>query len=177
MFPVEPIQETHKLHMRHLLEPTEEMKLFLQTTLDNLFLRPREYAVIHVRSGDGYLNKTINLFSQKYIQQLSLCLSDFLLNETKEKLTCLLLADNNEIKHQLAELFPRLMILCHPITHLGEGVVLQTENVRNTMLDFYLLACASSIFAVSNSRHGSGFSYWCAVTFDIPYKCKYLKSN
>ena len=61
-----------------------------------------------------------------------------------------------------------------PITHFGEGVVLEEEKVKNTLLDFYLLSLASAILSYSHYEHGSGFSYWCAKTFDIPYTCKYI---
>ena len=63
----------------------------------------------------------------------------------------------------------------NPITHFGEGVVLEEEKVKNTMIDFYLLSHSKSIFSYSVNKHGSGFSYWCAKTFNIPYVCKYVQ--
>jgi len=60
------------------------------------------------------------------------------------------------------------------ITHFGEGVVLEEERVKNTMIDFYLLSLSAAIFSYSSYKHGSGFSYWCAQTYNIPYVCKYI---
>ena len=62
-----------------------------------------------------------------------------------------------------------------PITHFGEGVILEEEKVKNTLIDFYLLSQSKSIFSYSAYQHGSGFSYWCAKTFNIPYVCKYVQ--
>ena len=49
----------------------------------------------------------------------------------------------------------------------------ETSQLR-LMIDFYLLSLSREIFAFSAYKHGSGFSYWCAKTYDIPYVCKYI---
>jgi hypothetical protein len=74
----------------------------------------------------------------------------------------------------IVERFPEIKLLFNEITHFGEGVVLEEEKVKNTMIDFYLLSFASEIFSYSAYKHGSGFSYWCAKTYDIPYVCKLI---
>ena len=55
-----------------------------------------------------------------------------------------------------------------------EFIVLEEEKVKNTIIDFYLLSLSNSINSYSSYEHGSGFSYWCAKTYDIPYSCKYI---
>ena len=82
--------------------------------------------------------------------------------------------DNNEIKLLINEKFPSIKTFFKRITHLGEANVLERENVKNTMLDFYLLSYTNSIYSFTCYPHGSGFSYWCAQTYNIPYKCKYI---
>ena len=87
----------------------------------------------------------------------------------------LLIADSNDVKKIVENYFPNFKILMNPITHFGEGVVLEEEKVKNTLIDFYLLSRSKSIFSYSAYKHGSGFSYLCAKTFNIPYVCKYIQ--
>jgi hypothetical protein len=87
----------------------------------------------------------------------------------------LLIADNNEIKYLLCEIFPNFKSIYKEITHLGEGKVLERNKIKNTMLDFYLMANSNSINSFTGYVHGSGFSLWCATTYNIPYTCKYIK--
>jgi hypothetical protein len=60
------------------------------------------------------------------------------------------------------------------ITHLGEGVELDNEKVKNTLLDLYLISNANQILSYSVYEHGTGFSKWLAETYNIPYTCKYI---
>ena len=94
----------------------------------------------------------------------------------KEK-SILLISDNNEIKLLLNDEFPNIKFLIYNITHIGEGVELETKKVENTMLDFYLMSNSSAIYSLTSYPHGSGFSYWCAKMYGIPYKCKYVKPS
>ena len=87
----------------------------------------------------------------------------------------LLISDNNLIKYYVLQKYPAICSVFNDITHIGEGIVLEEEKVKNTMLDFYLMSFANEIFAYSVYEHGSGFSYWCAKTYDIPYSCKYIR--
>ena len=70
--------------------------------------------------------------------------------------------------------FPEIKIILREITHFGEGIILEEEKVKNTLVDFYLLSFANQIISFSEYKHGSGFSYWCAKTFDVPYISKYI---
>ena len=54
-----------------------------------------------------------------------------------KNINILLIADNNEIKLLLNDEFPSIKFLVYNITHIGEGVELETEKVRNTMTDFF----------------------------------------
>ena len=88
----------------------------------------------------------------------------------------MIIADNNEVKILLKKELPEMKIILNEITHLGEGVMLEEEKVKHTLIDFYLLSFSNNIISFSCNEHGSGFSYWCAVTFDIPYVSKFINS-
>ena len=141
-------------------------------TLGEVNLSIKEYNVIHVRSGDRYLKNDINVFSNRYIEKLMVAIrSDMHFNGQKY----LIIADNNAIKIALKNTFPDFKILLKDITHFGEGVVLEEEKVKNSLVDFYLLSLSKSIFSYSCYEHGSGFSSWCAKTYNIPYMCRLVK--
>ena len=169
-YPTQPVSTAAKIYMRKVLEPTDEMKITVNNILNDLELVPKEYSVIHIRSGDSYLNKNNSIFKKDYVKKL---LENISLNIVCDK-KYLLISDNNYIKKMIVERFPEIKLLFNEITHFGEGVVLEEEKVKNTMIDFYLLSSASEIFSYSAYKHGSGFSYWCAKTYDIPYVCKLI---
>ena len=178
----------NKEYIKNILEPIPEIKVCVKNILDELKLGAKRYIVIHIRAGDEFLkNEQYNAvdFNSAYITKI--------VNHIKKDISYiemngagagagagsttnhfLLIADNNAIKHILKEHFPYFKILIKPITHFGEGVVLEEEKVKNTLIDFYLLSFAKGILSYSTYKHGSGFSYWCAKTFDVPYCCKYV---
>jgi len=172
-FPMEDnIPEKHKEYMKSILETTQEMKQYVYDTLGELKLSIKEYNVIHVRSGDTYLKNERNTFGAKYIEKLKVAIrSDIRFNGQEY----LIVADNNYIKIALKNIFPSFKIFIKEITHFGEGVVLEEEKVKNSLVDFYLLSFAKAIFSYSYYEHGSGFSCWCAKTYNIPYMCRHVK--
>jgi hypothetical protein len=182
-FPRHPtLSVKNKEYMRTMLEPIDEMKFLIQHTLQEMQLSCKNYIVIHIRAGDGYLKNETDAFSDDYIRRLvshiqfdiHRCRQRGSTNMNHMNQHYLLMADNNRIKTLLHEYFPDFKMVMKPITHFGEGVILEEEKVINTLLDFYLLSFAGAIFSYSHYEHGSGFSYWCAKTFDIPYQCKYI---
>ena len=170
-FPIDEISEKNKAYMRKILEPTNEIKLIINQTLHDLNVTFKEYIVIHIRTGDSYLKEEKNTFTNGYISNLI----NNIKNDINSENNYLLIADSNDVKKNIQKYFPNFKILMNPITHFGEGVVLEEEKVKNTMIDFYLLSFAKSIFSYSAYKHGSGFSYWCAKTFNIPYVSKYVQ--
>jgi len=172
MFPYDEICEDHKKYMRDLLQPTEEIQLYVDSTLETLEVYKNCYSVIHIRSGDKYLNDDTKMFDTAYFKKLVYEVN--ILISYNPDISYLLIADNNEIKLLLVERFPCLKSIFKSITHIGEGTVLEREKVKNTMLDFYLMANANSINSYTCYAHGSGFSYWCATTYNIPQKCMFI---
>ena len=109
-------------------------------------------------------------FESLYFDSVKNEISKFI--ENNNSVNVLLIADNNNIKLLLNNIFPNIKFLIHDITHIGEGTRLQENKVKNTMIDFFLMANSSSIFSLTSYTHGTGFSYWCSKIFNIPYECK-----
>ncbi len=48
------------------------------------------------------------------------------------------------------------------------------EGLKDTLLDFYLLAYSNSTTAFTHYQHGTGFSSECSKLFDVPYQLIYI---
>ena len=64
-----------------------------------------------------------------------------------------------------------------PITHLGYNLLVKYDAVKNTLVDFYLMSQSRHIYSYSVYTHGSGFSKWCAVLYNIPYETYYINND
>jgi len=181
------ISENHKQTLRRLLEPSDLMKNVVSSELASLGLFPHKYAVIHIRSGDTQFNlKNTNpntnpnpsrpndnlIHSSPYLEKLFNEIRNLLMKCGGHNI--LLNSDSNELKQILKKKYPGLKILLRSITHLGEGVALDRVKIQNTLSDFYLLSFSNAVYSFSCYEHGTGFSQWCATTYNIPYFCKYV---
>jgi hypothetical protein len=160
--------------MRDILKPSQEMKEYVVSTLEIFELTENNYISIHIRSGDNYLNCGDKQFNLTYLTNITN--SIITLVDKHPKAYFLLIADNKSIKRYLSnKKIHRLYTIFNEIGHFGENSQLDRNQVKNTMLDFYLFAHSSIIYAFSAYDHGSGFSWWCAKTYGIPYSCKIIK--
>lgn len=173
-YPLKNISEKSKAYMRSILNPVDKIKIIVQQTLHQVGLNFKNYIVFHIRSGDAYLKTDNKIFYQKYLDKIKIEVELYMAINGYNNY--LVIADNNDIKLFLKKEFPQIKIILKEITHFGEGVVLEEDKVKNTLIDFYLLSFANKIVSFSAYKHGSGFSFWCAKTFDIPYISKYISN-
>jgi len=181
MFPEDDeITKNDKIYIQKMLQPSVEMSEYVDEMLKLLCFKKNMYSVVHIRSGDKFLCENSKFFARDYLNKIvdevfNIFNNNNNNNNNNNSCDYLLVADNNEIKVLLMEMYPNLKSLILDITHLGEGVVLERQKVKNTLLDFYLLANSRAIYSFTSYPHGTGFSYWCAKTYEIPYSCKYIK--
>lgn len=168
--------------MRSFFHPTKEIEQQVDSTLQHFSLLKHSFIVLHIRSGDKYLNDKYKLFDTQYFKNIRKEIHSILhsFTNSREKNIMigkhiLLIADNNEIKLLLQKEFPFIKFLMNDITHTGENIVLEQKKLQNTMVDFFLMSNASFIYSFTIYPHGSGFSYWCAKMYDIPYQCKWIE--
>lgn len=172
-FPVFNVSSEHREKMRRILEPNSEVLSYTDVVLQNLALKKKQYTVIHIRFGDQHLVNNETILESRKLEILKRELTH-LLGTNGNGENYLLLADNNSIKQYLLGLFPFLKTFFKGITHFGEGVSLEREKVRNTLVDFYLISYSRRVYSFSTYAHGSGFSYWGALTYEIPHTCKFI---
>ena len=171
-----PIYKTTKNEIdiiKKLLEPTFKMSSYVEDKLSQLNLINKKFIVIQIRSGDEYINdKNKNNFFSEYLNNIYSFINNF--NPTHNDV--FLIADNNRIKYLIHQKFPQIKILFNNITHIGNSNDSHKEELKNTLLDFYIMSKSSSIFSITSYLHGSGFSYWCSQIYNVPYNCVYFKN-
>jgi len=172
LFPYDPISVSQIEKICSIFEPSREIKEYVDLMMEQISIIKKQFLIFHIRSGDSYLKNESKKFSLHYLEIIKNEIIEIIFKNNNTDF--LLIADNNEIKLLLQQSFPKLKFILHDITHLGEGVLLETEKIKNTLLDFYLMSYSSSIYAFTSYPHGSGFSYWSAKMYNIPYKCKYI---
>ena len=168
-FPNNIINEKHRAIIKNMLTPIDSLEQLVDDTLILLTLSKQNYEIIHIRLGDTVLTQNDSHLDIKQLQEILNYLNYF-----DNNIKCLLISDNEYIKKIIVWKYPFIKTLNYQITHTGENLVIDEDKLRNTMLEFYLMSHSSNIVAYSVYGHGSGFSKWCAETYNIPYVCKYL---
>ena len=198
-YPDKQIQQKHKDIIKQMLIPSNLLEKKILYTFNELKLTKYNFATIHIRLGDKYFKKddtkednfiivdeniknncAISIDSDEEDEDQSKIdfIIEFIENYTKNniknnKFDLLLIADNEHIKKILVEKFPFIKITLNKIVHTRENNE-EAEDLINTMIEFYLMSYSKEIHAFSIYEHGSGFSRWCAETYNIPYKCTFL---
>lgn len=169
VFPIQPISEENKTTVFKLILPNYRMNVYIEDILNQLKLQKYIYKAIHIRYGDNYMiqKNGMKLFKKDVIQKL---LSQ-IQNIINPKDNYIMLSDCPFIKKYILERIPNIKCVFKEITHLGEGVLLTDNSIKDTLLDFYLLSYSNAIYSFSNYQHGSSFSKWCAITYNIPFTC------
>jgi hypothetical protein len=168
-YPTTKIDNDHKYFMKQIIKPTDELSILVDKKILNLKLTKYNFIVIHIRFGDNYLvNKNTNIEWNK------LNIITTKLKKVSPSKDYLLISDNNIIKKYIISQYPFIKTHFSEITHTAQGDNTDIIKLENTMIDFYLISYATKIMAFSVYMHGTGFSQWCAETYDIPYSCQFL---
>ena len=160
-------------YLKSQLLPNQIMVEYINQAFEQLKLEKNAYAVLHLRTGDQYLSKNEVIDSQ-FIHNINKHIDKIIVPGKKY----LLLSDNNVLKQHLKHR-PNFYVLFNKIEHLGGEISLKgqentgtkdSDGVKNTMLEFYLMSFSNSILSMSVYDHISGFSKYCSEIFNIPFK-------
>ena len=171
-FPLFNIKQEEIEFIKQRLQPNPAMKTDIEQEMTTLNLASKQFSVIHIRSGDAFLLKSgaNKEQSKNWIDKMFSLLTPILQDKTTNYL---ILSDSNQLK-LLFKKYDNCIVQIKPITHLGIGNITD-ENVKNTMMDFYLMSHSNKIFSISIYGHGTGFSKWCSILNNIPYKIIQIK--
>jgi len=160
----------HKKLIKEKLEPNEEVSTIVENILSNINYTKNDYILIHIRTGDTDGNtidtKSCNTNLLNNIYEKIKFYEEYL---NKNKI--FVVSDNTYVKTKLKEKY-NFECLLNNISHFADKNA-SIESYKNTYIDFLLLSYSKQIISFSiydNSKgHGSGFSYWPSVIYDIPY--------
>ena len=162
------ILEQHKIKIRELFEPVYELQMKVDDMLTSLNLIKYKYKIIHIRLNDDSFNGDYINFTDK--QTINIINT---INAIKKTTTddIFLLCSNNVFKKHIIQQTPNIKTIFSEISHIGESTIATDDSLINTLIDFYIMSYSNHIYSFSVYEHGSGFSKWCAVMYNIPYIC------
>lgn len=167
--PVYPVQEIGREIIKSKIRPNMEIETSIQTLLTSFNLKPYNYEIIHIRTGDKYLLNKKKLDYETFKKYVI-----FLKRYTNPHSSYILISDNVELKSKLkkSNIFNNFCIDdTTTICHTGENCIKTDESLKNTVIDFFIMSKSTNIISISlKSRGGTGFSSLCSTLFNIPYK-------
>jgi hypothetical protein len=160
VWPIFKIPRRVSCSIRNNLEPTRECEMAIQSTLDGL----KDYRVIHVRAGDILSFKTdIGDVMPHTQNDIIKNLSVIEKIKAQSNIPCLVMSDSFEIKQIIAE---RWGIKSTP--SIPAHLTLETGNVLDTLVDFFILSRARAVYQFSVHHWGSGFSDSVNWLYNVP---------
>lgn len=165
----EYITDIHKEKIANIFKPTNYLNDKITHAMNEINLNKYKFKVIHIRTEDEFLNNNIILNNR--INYIIYTLRS-VISQTYDDL--FLISNNNYLKNMLLHKLPKLKTIIYNISHIADKHI-NDEQLINTLKDFYIMSNSNSIYSFSVYNHGSGFSKWCATTYNIPYVCYLLK--
>ena len=168
---------------RDIIIPKIEPKDFILEMLDNKLdmykLKRNQYGIIHIRAGDYFMNIKKNVdshkhqISVKHVNDIIRFISTYC---SKEK-QYIVVGDSDKIKKIISSNFNNIINFDTHITHLGEDDNINDKALIETILDFNVMRFSNIIISFTAYAHGSGFSKYCAVVYNIPFNQIVLKPH
>lgn len=182
----EEISLKHKLQMRNILTPNKLIHNEISALGTRLNLPYKTYTTIHIRSGDNEdlsknsentSNTSTNSSNNGIIPSnettISLIIRYLQNRDINSNNKYLLLVDSEYVKKEILKIYPYFKTTQGEIVHTKTS----QSKLKDTMIEFYLMALSKNIMAFSVYTHGSGFSKWCAETYNIPYSIHLIREQ
>ena len=150
------------------IEPNDHLLKMLDNTLKIFNLSRNGYAVIHIRCGDHCMNIKYEYDSEKHIissKHLNDIIESIKKYSNKNK-KYILIGDSNYFKQEIVKKLPHLHALNNKICHTAHKT---DVPALDTLIDFYLMRYSKQIISFSAYGHGSGFSSYCSIIYNIPF--------
>jgi len=162
------IKNHHTEKVAEILKPNDYLYNKIMFSMDKLKLNKSNFKVIHIRYEDDENCKNTNnriMYILNIIKSIILKTDDDIF----------LISNKKFIKARLIQEIPKIKTIFNNTTHIACRETNNEENLINTLQDFYIMSNSNYIYSFSAYIHGSGFSKWCAVTYNIPYICYLLE--
>jgi hypothetical protein len=160
------ILDSEKALIRSKIQPNPEMETYITDSLTRLGVTGA-YTSIHVRLDDAVCFPHAVGTSQATLNtQLMDDLVAAVRSKVQEGKTYVLVSSNTRVKEALTG--GNILSLPTAICHIGQNQEPTDEQLRDTLLDFYLMSRSAEILAFS-TYHRTGFSLECSNIYNIPY--------
>jgi hypothetical protein len=160
------ILDSEKALIRSRIQPTAEMETYITDSLTRLGVTG-PYTTIHVRLDDAVCFPHAVGSSQA---TLNTTLMEDLVASVRSKIdqskTYVLVSSSTAVKDALTG--GNILSLPTAICHIGQNQEPTDEQLKDTLLDFYLMSRSVEILAFTTYER-TGFSLECANIYGIPY--------
>jgi len=160
------ILDSEKAFIRSRLQPTSEMETYIVESMIRLGVS-RPFTTLHVRLDDAVCFPHAIGTSQA---TLNTQLLEDLVTAVRAKIdptkTYVLVSSNTRVKDALTG--ENIKSIPTAICHIGQNQTPTEEQLRDTLLDFFLMSRSEEILAFSTYQR-TGFSLECANIYGIPY--------
>jgi len=158
--------DSEKAFIRSKIQPTSEMETYITDSLTRLGVTGA-YTTLHVRLNDAVCFPHAVGSSQS---TLNTTLMEDLVASVRSKVqegkTYVLVSSSTAVKDALTG--GNILSLPTAICHIGQNQEPTDEQLKDTLLDFYLMSRSQEILAFSTYER-TGFSLECANIYGIPY--------
>ena len=160
------ILDSEKTFIRSKLQPTSDMETYITESLTRLGITGA-YTTIHVRLDDAVCFPHAVGTSQATLNtQLMEDLITSVRSKIDESKTYVLVSSSQAVKDALTG--GNIKSIPTAICHIGQNQEPTDEQLRDTLLDFFLMSRSEEILAFSTYQR-TGFSLECSHIYGIPY--------
>lgn len=154
------------------IEPKQYVLDILNSRLKKEGLEKNKYNVIHIRCGDYFMNIKKNIDSEKH--KISSKHVNDIITILKKKINpdkkYIIIGDSYKIKNHISSKFLNIISFHSGITHLGEDTTNNENSILDTLIDFNIMRFSNFTVSFTAYGHGSGFSKYACVLYNIPFK-------
>jgi hypothetical protein len=168
------ILDSEKALIRSKLQPSAELETYIADSLTRLGVSGA-YSVLHVRLDDAVCFPHAVGSSQATLNdQLMADLVASVRSKVDANKTYILISTNTVVKDALTG--GNIHSIPTAVCHIGQNQSPTDEQLRDTLLDFFLMSRASEILGFSTYKR-TGFSLECSTIYNVPYTFTWVEDK
>ena len=168
------ILDSEKALIRSRLQPSAGLETYIASCLTQLGVTGA-YSVLHVRMDDAICFPHAVASSQATLnEQLMTDLVASVRAKVDADKTYVLISNSQAVKDALTS--GNIHSLPTAVCHIGQNQTPTDDQLRDTLLDFFLMSRASEIAGFSTYKR-TGFSLECATLYNVPYSFTWVEDK
>ena len=168
------VLESEKALIRSRLQPSAELETYIASSLTQLGVTGN-YTVLHVRLDDAICFPHAVGSSQATLnEQLMTDLVASVRSKVDAEKTYVLISNSQAVKDALTG--GNIHSISTAICHIGQNQSPTDEQLRDTLLDFFLMSRASEVLGFSTYQR-TGSSLECTTIFNVPYTFTWVEDK